>query len=231
MKETILYGTESIEYQVIRMTRKTLCIQVFANGNVIVKVPLRADKAAIAQKVHKRAAWIIRQRDFFKSFGEKSPERRYVSGESHLYLGRLYVLQVREGKPDEVKYKGRNFEMVCSSKDKAKSLMKAWYRERAKIKFPEYAEPIIQRFAKYGVTPSSLYIQEMKTHWGTCTGAGKIILNTELIRAPRPCIEYVITHELCHLVHHNHSRQFYALLSKEMPDWQKWKDKLEHLLW
>jgi predicted metal-dependent hydrolase len=109
-------------------------------------------------------------------------------------------------------------------------LMKAWYRERAKIKFAEIAEPIIQRFKKYHVEPTSLYIQQMENRWGSCTPKGKIILNTELIKAPKPCIQYVITHELCHLLHRNHTAAFYKLLAAEMPDWERWKNKLERLL-
>ena len=70
-------------------------------------------------------------------------------------------------------------------------------------------------------------IQEMKHRWGSCTSTGKIILNTELIKAPIPCIQYVVTHELCHLVHRDHTSAFFDLLTKEMPDWQRWKNKLE----
>ena len=85
-------------------------------------------------------------------------------------------------------------------------------------------------FEKYGVTPSSLYIQEMENRWGSCTPKGKIILNAQLIKVPRPCIEYVITHELCHLVHPDHTKAFWELLQKEMPDWERWKNKLERFM-
>ena len=108
--------------------------------------------------------------------------------------------------------------------------MKNWYREHAKIKFAEIAEPIITRFAKYGAKPSAIYIQEMENRWGSCTPKGKIILNTELIKAPKPCIEYVITHELCHLLHHDHTKAFFELLEVEMPDWKRWKNKLESFM-
>ena len=70
----------------------------------------------------------------------------------------------------------------------------------------------------------------MPTRWGSCTPRGKIILNPELIKAPKGCIEYVIIHELCHLIYHDHTRKFIDLQTKEMPDWEKWKSKLENLL-
>ncbi|WP_416992913.1 M48 family metallopeptidase, partial [Alistipes communis] len=171
-----------------------------------------------------------RQQAYFKDFGIRSPEKRYVSGESHYYLGKQFLLRVSEGKTNSVRYKGRCFEVICTSPDKARELMKSWYREHAKLKFAEYAEPIISRFARYGVAPTSLYVQEMENRWGSCTPKGKIILNTELIKAPRPCIEYVITHEMCHLLHPDHTAAFFSLLETEMPDWRRWKDKLERFM-
>jgi predicted metal-dependent hydrolase len=167
------------------------------------------------------------------------PPRRYISGESHYYLGRQYILHIVEthgcaskncASKNSVNFKGRSFEIVCNRKSQAESLMKEWYRERAKIKFAEIAEPIIQRFKKYNVEPSSLYIQHMENRWGSCTSKGKIILNTELIKVPKLCIEYVIIHELCHLLYRNHTSDFYRLLTVEMPDWKKWKNKLEKML-
>jgi predicted metal-dependent hydrolase len=105
-----------------------------------------------------------------------------------------------------------------------------WYLLSAKIKFAEIAEPLIQRFKKYKVEPTGLYIQYMSTRWGSCTPKGKIILNPELIKAPKPCIEHVIIHELCHLIHLDHTQKFLDLQTKEMPDWEKWKERLEKLL-
>jgi len=230
MEDTIHYGTSDIVFSVQYSSRKTLTIAVLPDESVLVKAPENATVEAIRDKVHKRASWIIRQQHYFKSFGERSSERRFISGESHLYLGRQYLLHVEIGKPESVKYKGRCFEIVCSSKPKAKELMNDWYRIHAKVKFAEIAEPIIQRFGRYHVTPASIYIQEMNNRWGSCTNSGKIILNAELIKAARPCIEYVITHELCHLIHRNHTKAFYELLAAEMPDWEKWKNKLEQSL-
>ena len=158
------------------------------------------------------------------------PDKKYISGETHLYLGRQYLLRVSLDKRNEVKYKGRYIHIVTTEKSNAKNLLKEWYRLRAKEKIAEIAEPIIERFKKYNVEPTGIYIQEMETRWGSCTKKGRIILNPDLIKAPKPCIEYIITHELCHLVHYNHSNKFLALQTKEMPDWAKWKRKLEVLL-
>lgn len=230
MQGEILFGTHCIGYEVKYSIRKTLGIKVCPSGVVIVLAPVDTLRQTIEERLHKRAAWIVRQQNYFKDLGTRSPEKRYVSGESHYYLGRQFMLRVVEGKTNSVKYKGRYFEVVCRHRDQVKELMKEWYREHAKIKFAEYAEPIITRFSRFGVEPSSLYIQEMANRWGSCTRQGKIILNTELIKAPRPCIEYVITHEMCHLLHADHTKAFWTLLEQEMPDWYRWKEKLERFM-
>ena len=230
MKGRVAFGSNEIGYEVKFSKRKTLGIKVHPTGDVEVLAPIDASAEAIEQRVLRRAQWIVRQQNYFKELGERSPEKRFISGESHYYLGRQFLLRVEEGKPNSVRYKGRYFEIVCTPACKAKELMKEWYKSHAKIKFAEFAEPIIARFEKYGVAPSSLYIQEMDNRWGSCTPKGKIILNTQLIRAPRPCIEYVITHELCHLLYPDHTKAFWELLQKEMPDWERWKNKLERFM-
>lgn len=230
MSGEIIYGTTAISYSVRFSGRKSLGITVTPEGKVLINAPVDTPLGKIEEKLLKRARWIVKQQTYFRSFGERTPQKQYVSGESHYYLGKQYILRVTEGKPNSAKYKGRYFEVVCTPKTKADELMKEWYRQRAKVKFAEIAEPIITRFAKYGVAPSSLYIQEMENRWGSCTPTGKIILNTELIKAPKPCIEYVITHELCHLIYRDHTKAFFELLEAEMPDWKRWKDKLERFM-
>ena len=230
MTGQITYGNTVIEYTIHFSNRKTLGISVMPDGDVVVKAPIDAATEQIEVRLYKRAAWILKQLEYFRSFGKSRPKKRFVSGESHYYLGRQYILRVEEGSPNSARYKGRCFEVVCTPLSKAEELMKAWYRERAKVKFAEIAEPIISRFELLGYSPSSLYIQEMYNRWGSCTPKGKIILNTELIKAPVPCIEYVITHELCHLAHPDHTKSFFDMLTREMPDWQRWKDKLEKFM-
>ena len=230
MKGRVAFGSNEIGYEVKFSKRKTLGIKVYPTGDVEVLAPIDTSSEAIEQRVLRRAQWIVRQQIYFKELGERSPEKRFISGESHYYLGRQFLLRVEEGKPNSVRYKGRYFEVICTPACKAKELMKEWYKSHAKIKFAEFAEPIIARFEKYGVAPSSLYIQEMENRWGSCTPKGKIILNIQLIRAPRPCIEYVITHELCHLLRPDHTKAFWELLQKEMPDWERWKNKLERFM-
>lgn len=229
-RDKIEFGSETIDYTIRFSDRKTLGITITPDMEVLVKAPTDTTELIVQSKVRKKAPWILKQKDFFLAFHPKAPKRRYVSGETHLYLGRQYRLQVIDSNKNEVQYKGRHFELLTDDRTKGEKLMKQWYRERSKIKFAVFAEPWIEKFKIFDVAPSGIYLQEMPTRWGSCTPKGKIILNPELIKAPKACVEYVIVHELCHLVHRDHTRKFIDLQTKMMPDWKRWKAKLENLL-
>ena len=230
MNTSIQFGSKKIEFLIEYSNRKTLGITVTPDLDVLVKAPIDSSINKIKEKILKKAAWIIKQQSFFLSFQPKTPERRYIGGETHLYLGRQYLLKIELSKRDSVKLKGKFIEVYTSDKSKVKGLVKEWYLLHAKSKFKEVAQPIIEKFKKHKVEPDSIVFREMPTRWGSCTPKGKIILNPELIKAPKGCIEYVIIHELCHLIYHDHTQKFIDLQTKEMPDWEKWKLKLENLL-
>ena len=229
-RDHIQYGATIIDYDIEFAQRKTLSICVNPDSSVCLKAPIDATLEQIQQKVHKRASWILKQKRFFESFGTPTTKRQYISGESHLYLGRQYMLRVKESNVNAVHYQNNIIEIECRHKKDAGILLQTWYRQRANVKFQEYAQPIIEQFSVYGVKPHSLSIKKMDKRWGYCTIDGHITLNPRLICAPRCCIEYVITHELCHLIYRSHNKEFYALLTKEMPHWEKWKNKLERIL-
>jgi hypothetical protein len=143
---------------------------------------------------------------------------------------RGFVRQIEQSNIESVKLRGKFIVVKTSDKSNTKNFVKEWYLKHAKSKFHAIASPLIDKFKKYKVEPDSIVLREMPTRWGSCTPKGKIILNPELIKAPKGCIEYVIIHELCHLIHHDHTQRFIDLQTKEMPDWEKWKSKLEILL-
>ena len=229
-RDHIQYGATIIDYDIEFAQRKTLSICVNPDSSVCLRAPIDATLEQIQQKVHKRASWILKQKRFFESFGTSTTKRQYISGESHLYLGRQYMLRVKESNVNAVHYQNNIIEIECRHKKDAGILLQTWYRQRANVKFQEYAQPIIEQFSIYGVKPQSLSIKKMDKRWGYCTIDGHITLNPRLICAPRCCIEYVITHELCHLIYRSHNKEFYALLTKEMPHWERWKNKLERIL-
>ena len=230
MKRELQYGSKKISYSLEFSKRKTLGITVTPNMEILVKAPEGTPQERIEEKLEKRANWILKQQSYFLRFYPKMPEKQYRGGESHLYLGRQYRLRASIAKKNEVHFTGKEIQVYHTPKSTTKSVLINWYRQRAKAKFAEIAEPWIQRFGQYGVQPGGLFVQEMPTRWGSCTAKGKIILNPELIKAPKACIEYVVIHELCHLIHKHHTQKFFQLQSTLMPDWEKWKNKLEALM-
>lgn len=228
--EFVQYGNTKIEFTIDYTDRKTLGITVNSDMSVNVKAPLATKLEKIKEVVLKKGDWILVQKDHFLSFHPLREPKKYVSGESHYYLGRQYQLKVEIADKNEAKYKGKYIHVYTKDREQTQRIVKDWYFERAKIKFAEIASPLIERFEKYNVQPKKIYVKSMKYRWGSCSPKGNIILNPELIQAPKPCIEYVIIHELCHLIYPNHSKDFYRTQSKEMPDWEKWKKKLENLL-
>jgi predicted metal-dependent hydrolase len=230
MTGSIQFGSKTIDFRLEYSGRKSLGITVTPEMEVLVKAPTDTTMEKVKEKIRKKARWIIKQQSFFLSFHPKTPQRKYVSGETHLYLGRQYRLQIKIGKEESVRLQGKFIKVVANEKSRAKELLNRWYLEHARLKFHSVAAPLIDKFKKHKVEPSSIVLREMPTRWGSCTPRGKIILNPELIKAPKGCIEYVIIHELCHLVHHHHTQRFLELQTREMRDWESWKGKLEKLL-
>lgn len=224
------YGSRTIAYQLEYRDRKTLGITVTPDMKVVVKTPQGASMERIQSVLITKAPWIIRQLNFFLPFHPKTPARRYVNGETHLYLGRQYQLRLRKSAVNRISFEGRYMVVQYKPHTLPVNIIKNWFHERAKLKFGELAEPLIVKFFKYNVKPSGIYLQHMPTRWGSCTPNGRIILNPELLQAPKACIEYVIIHELCHLVYRHHNEKFFQLQQKEMPDWEKWKARLEKML-
>lgn len=230
MEALIQYGSKIIDFDVVFTNRKTLGITVTPELNVLVKAPIDSTIENIKEKLIKKAPWIIKQQSFFLSFQPRTTERKFISGETHLYLGRQYLLKVEIDNFESVKLKGKFIEVKTTDKFNAKQLVTDWYLHQARTKLKQIAQELIANFKKYKVEPTSIILREMPTRWGSCTAKGKILLNPELIKAPKGCIEYVIIHELCHLIHHDHTQKFIDLQTTEMPDWEKWKMKLENLL-
>lgn len=233
MKDHLQYGTSRIDYTLEYAVRKTLGIKVRPDNSVHVIAPLGTIESVIKAKVKSKASWILKQQDFFLAFHPITTPRKFVSGETHLYLGKQYRLKLFEAKDEVVKLRGGTIEIYIKSKEdkqKVERMLYKWYKDRAMshfIKLFDEIVPLSKSF--YNGTPILKY-RWMKMRWGSCDKYGQIHLNLELIKAPKKCIEYVIIHELCHLSHLNHSKAFYVLLEEVYPDWKKTKEKLEKLM-
>ena len=232
--DSVLYGSKVIAYRVERMNRRRAAIEVNPDLSVVVKVPSPASVTSIRSAVRQKARWILRQQRHFSDLLPRTPKRRLVSGESHLYLGRKYRLRVEEyAGSDRITLSGGYLHMKVSASATARkraALLRAWYLFHARRVFRERLDACRQHPSFKRIDDVHLIIRRMTRRWGSCTPRGNLVLNTELIRAPRGCVDYVITHELCHLVVPDHSRKFTNLLDRVMPDWRDRKRQLERML-
>lgn len=229
MNDFIHYGKHRIEYQVVFVPRRqTLCIEVHPDQRVLIRAPQDCEPAIIADRVRRRARWITRQLIDFERYGPRTPPRQYINGETHRYLGRQYRLKIKPGSTRQVKLKNGRLLVTLTNEptpERVKAAVQCWYRERAKIVFIEILNACLLRIQ--GLERPRLIVRQMKTRWGSLSKSGTMTLNIRLVQAPRPCIEYVVMHELCHVVHHDHGCKFHALLERVMPDWRTRKALLE----
>jgi predicted metal-dependent hydrolase len=232
MTGTLTWGTDTIRYEVrFLASRQTLAIEVHPNSRVLVRAPVDCPEALIAERVQKRAAWISRQLAEFERYRPRTPARQYINGESHLYLGRQYRLKLAEG--DSASVKLTRGQLLVSlpgepEPERVKTLLHRWYLDRARSIFTEVLDASLLHFK--GVEQPRLIVRAMQSRWGSLSRAGTMTLNLNLVRAPRPCIEYVVTHELCHTKHRDHDARFFKLLGHVMPDWEQRKQRLEAAL-
>jgi predicted metal-dependent hydrolase len=226
----ILYDGERIPVEVTFRDRKDLAISVHPDRRVEIVAPTGADLHRVLERATRRAPWILKQRRFFEQHQPKLPPPRCISGETLLYLGRQYRLKVVRGGQPAAKLIGRFLVVTVpdpGDTGTVERLVLEWYRRRAEAIFPARLMFCLESARSLGLSPPPLTIRRMAKRWGSCTKSGTILLNTELVRVPVHCIDYVVTHELCHLVIHGHSAEFYRLLERVMPDWKRRKQRLD----
>jgi predicted metal-dependent hydrolase len=229
-RHSVIYGRKTIDFTLCYCNRKTMEIAVLPDSTVIVKAPVQSGITLIETKVRKRARWILKQLSYFRQFNLKTPSRSYVNGESHLYLGKQYRLKLANGPENSVKLSRGFFYVTCIQEltpDTVKQLLSQWYLEKAHVQFSESMDRCWQKFNRLSLGQPKLSIKRMQKRWGSLSKKGTITLNIDLIKAPKECIDYVVTHEMCHLKYHDHSTEFYKLLRSLIPEWEKIKHKLE----
>ena len=208
--------------QVVRKAIKNLHLGVYPpNGRVRVAAPLRVSDNAVRLAVVGKLGWIRRQRARFEAQPRQSA-REMVGGESHYAFGRRYRLRVifTPG-PARVVLAGKALELRVAqnaSTQQRLRLLQGWYRERLR----ERLEPLLGKWQKVlGVDLAEWGIKRMKTKWGSCNPeARRIWLNLELAKKPVQCLEYLIVHELAHLIERHHNDRFTALMDEHLPDWK-----------
>lgn len=229
---TIPYSNLLIPVSLCFEERERLRISVKLDKSIIAKAPFGYAVDDVREKLVKRAPWIVRQLEYFDQYHPLTPERQYISGETYYYLGRQYRLRVFSGKINQVKLIGKFFLVTTTQAEniaKKKELLQNWYSDHAKVlinnRFHQQITRVLNGVGKIPIVK----FRKMNKRWGSCTPSGIITFNIDLIKAPIHCIDYVILHEICHLIRAGHDQQFYRLLETLMPDWRRRKERLEKI--
>ncbi len=214
------------DVNIIYKSVKNANLKVKPSGEVILVVPTDMSRREIEYILKKRDVWIKRHLELFAK--NRKPKRELVSGEEFIYLGKYYRLKVIEADYEKAQLKRKYFELYLKDRSdykKKEKLINEWYKSKAEV----YFKKIVEKYSKIvKVDVKSLKIRSMKTRWGSCNPQKSYInLNLELIKKPKRAIEYVIFHELTHLLHYHHDRNFYNYLTLHMSDWQERKKRLE----
>lgn len=232
-RRVIRFGSAEIAFTVTTRPRRDLAITVQPDLGVTVVSPPGKSVQQIEAKVRDRAAWILRQQLRFRDLHPLPTPRRFVSGETHRYLGRQYRLKVSTSTRDCVALR-RPYLVVevkgAPTPDRVRTLLLQWYRERAEVAIRKQFDRFREAHPSLASPDTRLRIRTMASRWGSCAPNGTITLNPELVRVSTGCIEYVIAHELCHRKVMNHGARFERLLSRLMPDWRSRRERLNRVV-
>jgi predicted metal-dependent hydrolase len=214
-----------LEYRVRRSRRRTLGLYVYADGRVEVRAPLGYDADPIHAFVATREHWIRSKLLEFQR-RPRPPAAKFGQGDAQPYLGRAYPLRLQQALQVRVTLTVDALCVAAPDTDqpaRVSAYLQLWYRRQAHVLFAQRLALGRQTLAEYALPECTLKIRAMKTRWGSCSRRGSITLNLELIKYPLVCLDYVVAHELCHLLEFNHSPRFYALMDAAMPDWRERK--------
>lgn len=229
MNKKFIYGQYCYQYTLIPQERKTLSLTVQPNMKIVLKTPINVDQDRIDLFLKRKWTWLNKQLAFFKKYQKTIYKKEYISGESFLYLGKQYKLIVKKRNKNSISLTKGTFQLNTTKKASNgkhnRQILDNWYNKKIETKFKQRYQIVLKNF-NYKFTPK-LVVRKMNKRWGSFLKNKQIILNPKLIQASTDCIDYVITHELCHMKYNKHSKQFFSLLSSKYPSWEQTKEKLE----
>lgn len=224
------YGSRIIAFNLIYRKRKTMSIEVETTGEVTVIAPVGTSTEDIIEKVKSRAEWIVSKQYESKFINDTKIEREAVSGESYMYLGRNYTLDIRvDENIDNISVKLFQGKFVVNTytkdEDSIKKAMENWYREKTLVKVKER----VSYYSSYfNDEVTAVKVKEQKKRWASCTSKNELLFNWRCVMAPVFVLDYIVVHEMCHMEYKNHSKDFWNRVYAVMPDYEVRKSWLKN---
>ncbi len=223
------FGTTRIDFNIEYRKRKTVSISVEPPKSVLVVAPDGMPEEEIKDIVKSRGAWIVQKLFEFRNIEAKKVNREFVNGESFMYLGRNYSLQIHVdktlGNSSEVKLFRGKFHVYVKEKSDAliKNAMEAWFRQKTE----EQVKKRIKYYQKFfSKEPTAIKVKEQKKRWASCTSNDEVLFNWRCSMAKATAIDYIVVHEMCHMYYKNHSKEFWDLVASVMSDYESRKEWL-----
>ncbi len=216
-----------ISYDLVRSKRKTSSIYIERDGSITIRVPESFTQENVERIIDQKRYWIYKSLAEWRELNTTKVQRQFVSGEGFLYLGRSYRLELVKGQRQPLILKNGNFMMrsdqTGSPAGDPDEMFKEFFRDRGKIKIPErvscYAD-------KMGVQPRGVHVMELKNRWASCSAGGRLNFHWKCMMAPLTILDYIIVHEMAHLIHPNHTEAFWNEVDKVVPDYRERKEWL-----
>lgn len=229
----VFWGKRRVIAEVFRTDRRNLRIDVRPTGEIAIFAPSGEEIDEVKSRVCRKGAWIFAQVDTIAQRPKATPKRRFISGETHLLLGRQYRLSIEQSDDPHVRLEGGRLVISARSTDDqphCSRLLQSFYTLTARAIFQQRFEVVAEPFIRKGLKRPVLVIRTMSKRWGSFTPKGRVVLNVDLVRASPRLIDYVICHELAHAFFPDHGDGWRSLLGTIMPDWEKRKVQLEEAL-
>ncbi len=231
MTRTMTRNGESIDIQVIYKKRKTLGIYIDVYGNIEVRIPNQTTESQLDAFIESKWTWIQKTANEMREKTKGFQKKEYIEGERFLYLGKEYPIQIFSSENYAgVVFEENGFNIYTLQHDDAviKKLMTKFYKQECK-KIIEKRIAFYQKF--FSVKPRSIKISANKKTWGTCNSQRELTFNWKLAMAPIEIIDYVVVHEMCHMIHLNHDRSFWRLVGKYIPEYEACQEWLRQSHW
>jgi len=230
-KRTVTISSQEVEVDIVRSSRRTVALYVKPGGTLLIRAPWYVPVNLLMQFVRQKTSWIERQLRRLKDVKPPAGSSLTVDGSVIPFKGSQVTVRVTAGGRNSAVLKENELCLSMAgeiSAERITALTEAWYPREAKRHFTSRTAVLAAMHSSLLPAPGPVNVRKMKRRWGTCHSSGAIWFNRELIKKEQELIDYVIIHELCHLVHPNHGREYYALLGRIMPDFRELRHRLQN---